>query len=51
MLFVPNIIWAKHQPKDYFNAVTAPKKDITLIEGCGHNVQYSLPEDFAKVVK
>ena len=37
--------------RDYYNSITAPEKDFTLIEGCGHNVQYSLPEDFAKAVK
>ena len=37
--------------KDYYNSITAPEKDFTLIEGCGHNVQYSLPEDFAKAVR
>ena len=37
--------------KDYYNSITAPSKDLALIEGCGHNVQYSLPEDFAKAVR
>ena len=37
--------------RDYYNSITAPEKDFTLIEGCGHNVQYSLPADFAKAVK
>ena len=37
--------------KDYYDGVTAPEKDFTLIEGCGHNVQYSLPEKFAKAVR
>ena len=37
--------------RDYYNALAAPSKDFTLIDGCGHNVQYSLPEDFAKAVK
>ena len=36
--------------KAYYNGITAPKKDIYLIEGCGHNVQYSLPQEFATVV-
>ena len=37
--------------KDFYNSITAPSKDFTLIEGCGHNVQYSLPEDFASAVR
>ena len=37
--------------RDYYNGITAPEKDFTLIEGCGHNVQYSLPEEFAKAVR
>ena len=37
--------------RDYYNSITAPETDFTLIEGCGHNVQYSLPADFAKAVK
>ena len=37
--------------RDFCNSITAPSKDVTLIEGCGHNVQYSLPEEFAKAVR
>ena len=37
--------------RDFYNAISAPKKDFTLIDGCGHNVQYSQPEDFVKAVK
>ena len=35
----------------FCDAITAPSKDLVLIDGCGHNVQYSLPEDFANAVK
>lgn len=35
----------------FYYSITAPSKEFTLIEGCGHNVQYSLPEDFAAAVK
>ena len=37
--------------KDYYEAVSAPAKEFTLIEGCGHMVQYCLPEEFARAVK
>ena len=36
--------------KEYCNSITAPSKDFALIEGCGHNVQYSLPQDFANII-
>lgn len=37
--------------REFYNSISAPAKDISVIEGCGHNVQYSLPEEFAKAVK
>ena len=36
--------------KDYCEAITAPSKELRLIDGCGHSPQYSLPEDFARAV-
>jgi pimeloyl-ACP methyl ester carboxylesterase len=37
--------------KEYSEAVTAPEIRMELIEGCGHNVQYSSPTEFADVVR
>lgn len=34
--------------KEYANAVLSPDKDFVIIDGCGHNVQFSAPEEFAK---
>ncbi len=36
---------------EYAESITAPEVRVELIEGCGHNVQYSLPEEFAKKVR
>jgi pimeloyl-ACP methyl ester carboxylesterase len=37
--------------KEYSEAVTAPEVRMELIDGCGHNVQYSSPTEFADVVR
>lgn len=37
--------------KEYAEALSAPDVRLEFIEGCGHNVQYSLPEEFAESVK
>jgi pimeloyl-ACP methyl ester carboxylesterase len=36
--------------KEYSETITAPEVRMELIEGCGHEVQYSLTSDFADVV-
>lgn len=36
--------------RDYTGDITAPAVSFDLIEGCGHNVQYSSPEEFAKLL-
>ena len=36
--------------KSFYEGISAPKKDLCVIEGCGHNVQYSLPDEFADCV-
>jgi len=36
---------------EYAESITAPEVRIELMEGCGHNVQYCLPEEFAKKVR
>lgn len=36
---------------DYCNVVSAPMKDITLIEGCGHSPHYDSPEEFCNKLK
>ena len=35
----------------YKDRITAPKKSLTTLEGCGHNVQYTEPGEFAATVK
>lgn len=37
--------------KEYADVVSAPELRFELLEGCGHNVQYSAPEEFAEVVR
>ncbi len=37
--------------EEYAEDIAAPEVRMELIEGCGHNLQYSLPEEFAEKVK
>ena len=37
--------------EEYIKTITAPKKEICLIEGCGHSPQGQLPEEFCNAVK
>ena len=37
--------------EDFHNAVSAPMKDIALIEGCGHAPQHDSPEEFCDELK
>lgn len=37
--------------QEYMNAISAPDKSLDLMDGCGHNTQYALPEEFADIVK
>ena len=37
--------------KDYCEAITAPEKKLTLIDGCGHLPQYDDPEAFCNELK
>ncbi len=37
--------------REYAENITAPEVRLELLDGCGHNVQYSLPEEFAKIVR
>lgn len=37
--------------EDYFNTITAPKKEMRLIEGWGHTVPQENPKEFADVLK
>ena len=51
---VSYIIWTKYLPEGYENSaktVQAPKSDFFIIDGPGHNVQYSTPKEFADAVK
>lgn len=34
----------------YVDAIHVPNKELFLLEGCGHNVQYALPEKFGEIV-
>ena len=37
--------------EDYCNLITAPTKDIALLDGCGHSPHYDSPEEFSEVLK
>lgn len=37
--------------QDYFDLISAPQKQIHLLDGCGHAPQYDLPEEFCEIVK
>ena len=37
--------------EDYYNALTAPRKEMQLIEGWGHTVPQENPEEFADTLK
>lgn len=37
--------------REYMDSIVAPDKGIYIIEGCGHNPQTQLPEEFASAVK
>jgi pimeloyl-ACP methyl ester carboxylesterase len=37
--------------QDYYQAVSAPSKEIALIDGCGHSPQYDAPEEFCQALK
>ena len=37
--------------EEYMEVVTAPRKELYLIEGCGHSPQGQLPEEFCHAVK
>ena len=37
--------------EDYIDVITAPRKELYLIEGCGHSPQAQLPEEFCRAVK
>ena len=37
--------------EDYMDVIAAPRKELHLIEGCGHSPQAQLPEEFCQVVK
>lgn len=37
--------------KDYVDVITAPRKELYLIDGCGHSPQGQLPEEFCQAVR
>lgn len=37
--------------KDYSEEISAPEKNIVILDGCGHMVQYDAPDEFANDVK
>ena len=37
--------------EEYYAVITAPKKDMYLVDGCGHSPQGQLPQEFARAVK
>lgn len=36
---------------DYFDLISAPQKQISLLDGCGHSPQYDSPEEFCETLK
>lgn len=37
--------------REYTETISAPEIRFEFLEGCGHNLQYSLPEEFARTIK
>ena len=37
--------------KEYFDVINSPRKEMYLLDGCGHSPQSQLPEEFAQAVK
>jgi pimeloyl-ACP methyl ester carboxylesterase len=37
--------------EEYYDVITAPQKQMYLVDGCGHSPQGQLPEEFSKAVK
>lgn len=37
--------------EEYYEVITAPRKDMYLVDGCGHSPQAQLPEEFATAIK
>jgi pimeloyl-ACP methyl ester carboxylesterase len=37
--------------QDYYNLISAPRKQIRLLDGCGHSPQYDSPEEFSEAIK
>ena len=37
--------------EEYCDAITAPKKETYLVDGCGHSPQGQLPEEFCRAIK
>lgn len=37
--------------ENYYNAISAPQKQFSLVEGCGHSPQYDSPEEFCNILK
>lgn len=37
--------------EDYYNDISAPQKEMRLVEGCGHTPQEDSPEEFCEILK
>lgn len=37
--------------EQYVHRISADEKELIVINGCGHHVQYSLPEEFSDAVR
>lgn len=37
--------------EDYYNDISAPHKEMQLVEGCGHTPQEDSPEEFSEILK
>ncbi len=37
--------------EEYYDVITAPQKEMYLVDGCGHSPQGQLPDQFAKIIR
>ena len=37
--------------EEYYDVITAPQKEMYLVDGCGHSPQGQLPEEFCQAIK
>ena len=37
--------------EEYYDVITAPKKEMNLVDGCGHSPQGQLPDQFVGIIR